>query len=417
MNESCMARTRERDEVLDSTLRFIARQGWLETGKPFLDSLVEFLGTTLGVAYVLVDELLPSGDRARTLALYSNGEPAHNIEYDLRTTPCENVMNKRLCVYPEGLRSLFPDDELLVQMNAESYIGIPLWDSKGAPVGLIAVMDTRPLRNVEIMREVVQTVALRTAHELEWRRDRERLAEYYANLEATVVERTAELMLANEMLKEANAEIASINDKLKTMTGMVTHDIANQVLVINGSIALMEAQGLDEGTRRSMERIRHSLEIISKSVEVAREYRAKGTAPVWHDMMSILDNLGSPKLYIDPCLKGLSIFADPMLEKAFFNLLDNSDKHGGRVTGIKVSCCRGTDPLKIVWEDDGVGVPEQEKSMLFEHMVGDGRVHGLALIKKILGQTGIMIEENGEPGKGARFEIVVPTGAFLFTSE
>jgi GAF domain-containing protein len=213
---------------------FIAQQGWLRTGKPFLDSLVEFLGRTLDVAYVLVDELLPSGSRARSIALYANGEPAHNIEYDLAFTPCENVMNKRLCCYPDGLRERFPEDALLVQMKAESYMGIPLWDSKGVPLGLIAIMDTRPLSDVELMKEVIQTVALRTAHELERRRDDARLAAYYADLESTVAERTADLHDANKRLEEANKEIVSVNEKLRTMTGMVSHDIANQLLVLNG---------------------------------------------------------------------------------------------------------------------------------------------------------------------------------------
>jgi hypothetical protein len=88
----------------------------------------------LDVEYALVDELMPSGTRAKTIGLYANGAIVHNIEYDLATTPCENVMDKKLCVYNSGVQALFPEDDLLVQMKVDSYIGIPLWDSKGSPL-------------------------------------------------------------------------------------------------------------------------------------------------------------------------------------------------------------------------------------------------------------------------------------------
>ncbi len=412
-----MTRCRNRQEALDSTLLFIAQQGWLRTGKPFLDSLVEFLGRTLDVAYVLVDELLPSGSRARSIALYANGEPAHNIEYDLAFTPCENVMNKRLCCYPDGLRERFPEDALLVQMKAESYMGIPLWDSKGVPLGLIAIMDTRPLSDMELMKEVIQTVALRTAHELERRRDDARLAAYYADLESTVAERTADLHDANKRLEEANKEIVSVNEKLRTMTGMVSHDIANQLLVLNGNLALLEMKCADPGSTQIMEKLRRSVELISKTIEVSRNYRIKGPSPIWHDVMGILDGLRSPKVSIDPCLRGLSIFADPLLEKVFFNLLDNSEKHGGGVSRITVSCARDEGALQIIWQDDGAGVPVDRKQNIFDPPQMEGRMHGLALIRRILMSTGMVIEENGKPGEGGRFVITVPAGTYMFSSE
>ena len=412
-----MGHGRKGHEALDSTLRFIAQQGWLETGRPFLESLVEFLGGTLGVAYVLVDELLPSGTRARTVALYANGAPAHNIEYDLEFTPCENVMNKRLCAYPQDLQAAFPRDDLLVQMRAESYIGMPLWDSKGEPLGLIAIMDTRPMQDIGVKEEVVQAVALRTAHELERRRDASRLAEYYADLESAVAERTAELVKAKQQQEETNAEVAAINDKLKDMTGMVTHDIANQLLVLNGNMAFLEARTTDEGTLRILERMEKALQNIARSVQVAGEYRVVGAKPVWQDIETILGRLSCPIMNIDPSIHGLSIYADPMLEKVFFNLLDNSEKHGRDVTAISVQCCKEGDLLKIVWEDDGVGIPEEKKTSLFEPRVEEDRPHGLFLISRILGRTGIAIEENGVPGKGARFVLNVPAAASMFSSE
>jgi PAS domain S-box-containing protein len=88
------------------------------------------------------------------------------MRYALKGTPCENVMGRRLCVYPEGAQRLFPEDTLLVEMGVESYIGIPLWDSSGRPTGLIALMDSKPLADAASATQLLQLVATRAAAEL-----------------------------------------------------------------------------------------------------------------------------------------------------------------------------------------------------------------------------------------------------------
>ena len=104
------------------------------------------------------------------------------------------------------------------------------------------------------------------------------------------------------------------------------------------------------------------------------------------------------------------VFADPMLEKAFANLLDNATAHGNGLTAIRVSFRHQNGEGEIVFEDDGVGVPAAQKEEIFERGVGKNTGLGLFLTKEILGITGISIRECGEEGKGARFEIAVPKG-------
>jgi signal transduction histidine kinase len=69
-----------------------------------------------------------------------------------------------------------------------------------------------------------------------------------------------------------------------------------------------------------------------------------------------------------------------------------------------------------VCEDDGNGVVAKEKEKIFERGFGKNTGFGLALSREILAITGITITENGEPGKGARFEMLVPEGAYRETS-
>jgi signal transduction histidine kinase len=111
-------------------------------------------------------------------------------------------------------------------------------------------------------------------------------------------------------------------------------------------------------------------------------------------------------------VEGISVFADPMMEKVLFNLLDNSVRHGGRVTGISVTSRESGGDLILIWEDNGIGIPDEHKERIFERKFGKNTGLGMFLIREILSLTGITIRETGVPGKGARFEILVPKGAF-----
>jgi len=104
------------------------------------------------------------------------------------------------------------------------------------------------------------------------------------------------------------------------------------------------------------------------------------------------------------------VFADQLITKVFYNLMDNAGRYGGKITTIRFSALKsGDDPL-ILCEDDGVGIPADEKEKIFERGFGKNTGLGLALSREILSITGITITETGEPGKGARFEMVVPDG-------
>jgi signal transduction histidine kinase len=106
-----------------------------------------------------------------------------------------------------------------------------------------------------------------------------------------------------------------------------------------------------------------------------------------------------------------------MLEKVFSNLLDNSVRHGQRVSEIRVSTYRSGKDLVVVWEDNGVGIAPEEKERIFDRGYGKNTGLGMFLAREILSLTGITIRENGEPGRGARFEILVPEGSYRITRE
>jgi signal transduction histidine kinase len=109
---------------------------------------------------------------------------------------------------------------------------------------------------------------------------------------------------------------------------------------------------------------------------------------------------------------GEEVFADPLIEKVIYNLADNAIRYGKTITTITFTSRAAGDVLELVCEDDGVGIEDSEKEKIFERGFGKNTGLGLFLTREILMITGITIREDGESGKGARFIITFPRGAF-----
>jgi len=115
-------------------------------------------------------------------------------------------------------------------------------------------------------------------------------------------------------------------------------------------------------------------------------------------------------IIVNEC-NGLTVLADSFLRQLFYNFIDNTRKYGVKTTTIRVYYEK-TDPdsLKLVYEDDGVGVPLENKPRLFKEgfSTGGSTGFGLFLTKRMIDVYGWTIEENGKPGEGAKFTITIP---------
>ncbi|MDD4137864.1 MAG: ATP-binding protein, partial [Methanoregula sp.] len=183
-------------------------------------------------------------------------------------------------------------------------------------------------------------------------------------------------------------------------------------------LKIVERKSTDPELADYLNKMRNATAAIKTQIEFTRVYQNLGThEPQWINLETIMPYPYVPsKILIHADLRGIRVRADPMLEKVFFNLLDNSLRHGKQVTKIGVSSHPSGRDLVIVWEDNGVGIPADIKEQIFEHGFGENTGLGMFLAREILALTGIAITETGEPGKGARFEIVVPGGAYRIIS-
>jgi signal transduction histidine kinase len=211
------------------------------------------------------------------------------------------------------------------------------------------------------------------------------------------------------------------NKKLTILSSITRHDIKNQLLALSGYLELSKTS-LDNIPTTS-EYIRKEIRItetLGRQIDLTKVYEDMGTAdPFWQNINESIQravtSLPTRDVRVEVDRPDLEIYADPLFEKVFYNLIDNALKYGGEsMTKIRISSRETRDGLILVCEDDGSGVPPGEKENIFNRKYFKNTGLGLFLSREILGMTGIGIRETGEPGKGARFEIHVPKKVYRF---
>lgn len=222
--------------------------------------------------------------------------------------------------------------------------------------------------------------------------------------------------------KQGEEALREANIKLHLLSAITRHDINNQLTVLQTYLPVLEEQFSDPPSCDYFRRVEKATERISAMIQFTKTCESIGSnAPVWQDLLTIVETaakevvLGHIRLTHD-LPPGIEICTDPLIVRVFSNLIDNSVRYGGTITTIRFFGEKHEGPYLIVCEDDGVGIPERLKERIFERGFGKNTGLGLFLAREILSITGITIRETGEPGKGARFEIIVPKLMYRFTT-
>jgi len=207
--------------------------------------------------------------------------------------------------------------------------------------------------------------------------------------------------------------------KLNHLAAITRHDILNTTSALREHIGLSRQTCEGETTQAMLAKIDSVAGLLEQQIEFTRDYQDLGVkSPAWQDLAGVcvraasqLD-LGAVRFVNEAA--HLEIYADPLFEKVVYHIIDNALRHGGNVSTIRAGfvCNNGVCTWSI--EDDGAGIPDDDKPRIFDKGFGSHTGYGLFLAREILAITGMSIRETGIPGTGARFDVIVPKGTFRF---
>jgi PAS domain S-box-containing protein len=218
-------------------------------------------------------------------------------------------------------------------------------------------------------------------------------------------------------LRNTQKKLETMNEKLRVVGGLTRHDVRNKLSTITGNIYLHKKKLVDHpDVLEGFNDMQSACEQIVRIFEFARDYERLGIEELaFVDVGTTIDKTASlfsglkEARVMNEC-HGLTVLADSLLERLFYNLIDNSLKYGEKLTQIRIRYEESENQLKLVYEDDGVGISKDNKAKLFNggFTTGKGSGYGLYLIGRMMDVYGWTIDETGVPGKGAQFTIDIP---------
>ncbi len=385
---------------------FLINSRYLENRETFFESLARFLSESLNMEFVCIDRLTGGNLAARTLAMYYKGKFDDNIEYTLKETPCGEVVGKNICYYPKGVRNLFPYDQALQDMSAESYVGTTLWSSDGKPIGLIAVIGEKPLEDHHLVETILNLVSTRAAGELERSE-----VEYQLKLRREELEKQISLkdrffsIIAHDLRSPFHVflnltEIMAYEGEELKLSEMLqlskdlNHSAKNLFNLLNN---LLEWSKLQQGMLTFNSEKIHLNELIQQHVDLLMEQGNQKDINITTDLV-----------------EGVEVEGDRnMLNSIVLNLLSNALKFSNKGSTILIKTRLREDNLvEVKVQDQGIGIPESILDKLFKIEEKTGRPGtagekssglGLLLCKEFVEKHGGKIWIESTTGKGSSF--------------
>jgi len=212
----------------EETLKHIGLGVSSSTGEEFVRSLVKQLSKALQTDFSFLVETTKKNDEDNTctLVIAEHGHIRSKMNFKLANSACEEVLKRGFRAFPNEVREKFPKDEILKELAAESFVAMPLVDHKGKTVGLMGVIDTKQMENVQIAESTLQIFAARAAAEIERKRFEEDLNAEKERL-AVTLRSIGDGFIATDM----DGNVAMINNVAERLTGWRQDQILGKPLV------------------------------------------------------------------------------------------------------------------------------------------------------------------------------------------
>ncbi|MBD2355489.1 ATP-binding protein [Tolypothrix sp. FACHB-123] len=433
-----------------------------QVGEAFFQACAHYLAEVLQIQYALIAEFVDETQpRAKVLAFWTGENFGPNFEYDLAGTPCGVLYEQGLQIYPECIQKAFPEDQDLVMLNAESYLGVPILNPEGKPLGHIAGLHTKPLeRSYEEQESILKIFAARSAAEIERQLAENALKQQNIYLQQTLKElkKTQAQLIQAERMSSLGHLVAGIAHEINNPIGFIYSNIAHTKDSINILLELIEGyQSEYPHTSRALQAKIEEAEIdyLKKDVSKMLNSMQAGSDRIRNIVLSlrnfsrldesskkaidIHEGIESTLLILQHRLNANQIFPpiqvikeyQPLppvncyasqLNQVLMNILNNaidalrSDSHSipQPMIHIKTELVAENNAVRISIIDNGMGMDEATLFHIFDPFfttkpVGSGTGLGLSISYQIIvEQHGGKLNCISAPGTGAKFQIEIP---------
>lgn len=401
------------------------------TGDLFFQNLVKCLAETFQAEFAIVTEHLPDKPgTVRTLAFFGNGSQLENLEYNVEGTPCQRVYANGLTHIKQDLQKIFSEDQDLVDMGVNSYLGMPLYNKDGDKQGHICVLGADVVGNYDQAHDYLKLFASRATAELERIKLERELIEQRASLSELVDDQVAELRQAKELAEQAN--------KAKTeFLARMSHELKTPLNAIYGFSQLMAEEtagelnavykGYTNDIKTASQHLKHIIDdLLEFSVIEIGKLKIKIThCNIKQNLDECItmvrkraDDQGIQIQLKETAQTSLGILADPArLTEVILNLLTNAIKYNQTAGKIFIDVQpQQKSYVRIAITDTGPGIPKIEQARVFEEFERlhadedciEGTGIGLALTRRLVEHMEGRIGLDSKLGKGSTFWFELP---------
>lgn len=424
------------------------------SGGEFFNTLTMQLHEVIGADYTFIARIDEVRHVSTTISLVAKGDIAENIEYSLKNTPCDDVFDDSTCIFPKEICRLYPNDQLLVDMNIEGYLGSPLHNSKGQVIGLVVALYENEITDTTLTKSLFELFSGRISAEIEREEQAQKLKDLNDNLESEVNKRTLELtealdhlkttqdrMMAQERLASLGALVAGVAHEINTPLGVAMLSSTNISDISDRLNKKLDSQSLskneltsalsdiEESSQSLQHNLRRAADLVANFKQVAVERNLTDFTQI-----NLNNWLATQLSSLRPLMKqhGIKINAEvneetiniktypSKLSQVIVNIAQNAAVHAfdGKSNEqdkqLYISLKQDSNNVILSIKDNGQGIPKDIQNKVFDPFFttkrnSGGTGLGLSIVHSII--TGTLegsIDVLSTPEQGTEFILTLP---------
>jgi heavy metal sensor kinase len=238
-------------------------------------------------------------------------------------------------------------------------------------------------------------------------------------------------------LNDTFAELESSFGRIQQFSADAAHELNTPLTVLRGSLEvalarertpeeyqIVLAEMLDEIVRLSR-MVRDLLLLASPGGANRRAlFQAVDVAPLvaaTAERLGMIAEASGIRLALNQAADARVSGDGALLQRALYNIMHNAIRYSPRDTVVEVTTTQENSTVVVEVKDQGIGIPKDQRERIFERFYrldpnrATGSGLGLSMVKWIIELHGGRVEVESEPGRGARFRVILPKAAPVAT--